>query len=214
MDLHTHHRQTAAVCVFVVAAHLGALVTFKAALRYRNANEGTTDSSGELIFIAAHPVPSRMALRDEVKVQNTLPRAKAKARDDIDKEEPPLEMPQSMSITDPQAIDWHEQGALANANQLKLAEKAGKQKHFDATDRPPGLPAPKAIERSEIHWDPLHGRRVGLTDEGVFFVKLSDKCMILAVFLVCQFGGKIEPEGKLFERLPDKLDRARERELP
>jgi hypothetical protein len=101
------------------------------------------------------------------------------------------------------------------AVQLALAkyEAESKQRSFSSKDRA-SMPMPEPIERSPIKWDPLHGKKAGLTDQGVPFIKLSEKCVIVVVFPVCAFGGKIVHDGTLFEDMDNKLDRARENELP
>lgn len=101
------------------------------------------------------------------------------------------------------------------ALQLALAkqETESNQRSFSAKDRV-SIPMPDPIERSPIKWDPLHGKKAGLTDQGVPFIQLSEKCVIVVVFPVCAFGGKIVHDGTLFEDIDKKLDRARENELP
>jgi hypothetical protein len=114
----------------------------------------------------------------------------------------------AISVTDFEA-------AKEVALQLALAkqEAEGNQRTFSATDRA-SIPMPERIERSPIKWDPLHGKKAGFSDQGVPFVKLSEKCVIVVLFPVCVFGGKIVYDGTLFEDLDNKLDRARENELP
>ncbi len=209
MDSQDHHRR--AIISFLLAAlvHVIALYYFALGLREKVPRDAD-EYRGEIFFI------TRKAVKSPSDTVETLPKSNSAMRESSVHSS--LNSKRSVShdteITVTAPIDWPAEAKFATASQLNELEKAAKQKQFAASDRPPGLPLPKRAERSDIPWDRLHGKRAGLTDEGLFFVKLSKKCMIITVFLVCGFGGDIRPEGELFENLPAKLDAAREREVP
>jgi len=112
------------------------------------------------------------------------------------------------------AIDWYVEKDQAVGKVMEELAATRRIRTFSGADRVVSIPLPRTVEHDDFPWDPLHGKRAGLTDEGLLFVKLSKNCMIVTVFLVCQFGGDIVPRGDLFEDLDVKLDRIRERELP
>ncbi len=110
-------------------------------------------------------------------------------------------------------VDWYAESGSTIQSVFERQRAALSPRSFSAKDRKTSIPRPRSPQQDDFPWDPLQGRRVGLTPDGVFYVKISEKCMIVMLLIGCRFGGEIKYRDDLFLELDVKLDKIREREL-
>jgi len=190
----------AVVLLFVVAAHLMALLILPLPGRYQL--HPSAEGIATLVFFLPPAPQVPRAVHEPARKPTRQPARKPRPKEPTLQQEPMWLGPAADSSSTPTSIDWEQEARRAAADTLQAHDLTARQESALNPQRA-DIGSPQPPKAHQFGWSHARTHRVEPIPGGGFLININDRCAIVVALMflpICKVG-KIEARGDLFHNM-------------